>query len=122
MPSVAILGASEDRKKFGNRAVRAFANQGYTVYPVHPKAKVIEGLRVYPSILDIPVSSVDKVSVYLAPEIGITLLEQILKKKPKELWLNPGAESAELINKAKALGLNVIAACSIVAIGENPSS
>ena len=47
MPTVAILGASADRSKFGNKAVRAFLARGYTVYPVNPKGGEIEGLAAY---------------------------------------------------------------------------
>ena len=54
MPTVAILGASADRSKFGNKAVRAFLARGYTVYPVNPKGGDVEGLPVYKSLADIP--------------------------------------------------------------------
>src|SRR5262245_42081760 len=119
--TIAIVGASADRRKFGNRAVRAYARQGWEVFPVNPHEERIEGLRVFRSIADIPVSQLDCVSLYLQPEIGLQVLEEIARRPPRELWLNPGAESPELIARAEALGLNVVAACSIVAIGEDPS-
>lgn len=63
--SVAIIGASNDRNKFGNKAVRAFKQQGFAVYPVNLTEKQIEGLPSFKSISDIPVRP-DVVSVYLA--------------------------------------------------------
>jgi len=120
MPSVAILGASQDRAKFGNKAVRAFVAKGYTVYPVNPKEAEIEGLKAYRSILDIPVAELDMVSVYLPPAVGLKVVDEVARKKVHELWLNPGSESPELIAKAEKLGLNVIPACSIVGIGDSP--
>lgn len=122
MPSIIILGASADRAKFGNKAVRVFRDKGYTVYPVNPKEKTIEGLTAYASIADVPVKIVDMVSVYLPPAVGLKAIEEVAKIRAVEVWLNPGAESDELIEKAEKLGLNVIAACSIVGAGASPSS
>ena len=120
MSSIAIIGASSDRNKFGNKAVRSYVKQGWTVYPVNPKETTIEELRVYPSIRDVP-QPVDRVSVYLPPAIGMTILEDIAAIKPAELFFNPGSESEELVNKAMELGLMPAVACSIVDIGLSPT-
>ena len=119
MKSVVILGASTNRQKFGNKAVRAFVEQGYTVYPVNPRETVIEGLAVYPDLASVPVRP-DRISVYLPPAVTLGLLPQIAAKGCDELWLNPGAESDAVVAEAERLGLNVIQACSIVAIGMSP--
>ncbi len=121
MPNIVIIGASSDRAKFGNKAVRAYVKQGFTVYPIHPKETEIEGVKVYKSILDVPEKEIDRVSFYLAPQIGMKVIEEVAKKKVGEVWLNPGAESNELVDKAEKLGLNVICACSIIDVGEMPS-
>ena len=120
MPQVvAVVGASRDRRKFGNKAVRAYQQQGHKVYPVHLTETVIEGLPAYKSILDVP-ERPDMVSVYLHPEQLQAVLPDIAIKGCDELWLNPGAESPEIIAEAERLGLNVIQACSIVDIGVSP--
>jgi hypothetical protein len=119
MKTVAIIGASNDRSKYGNKAVRAFLEQGYKVYPVNPKETEIEGLPVFKSIADVP-GRPDMVSVYLPPEIMLSLLPEIAAKGCDELWINPGAESDEVIAEAERLGLNVIQACSIVGVGVSP--
>jgi uncharacterized protein len=119
MPSVAVIGASNAPQKFGNKAVRAYLRQGWTVYPVNPNEKTVEGLPVYPTIADIP-GRVDRVSMYVPPAVGITLLEAIKAKGSTELFLNPGSESDELVERASSLGLDPIQACSIVDIGERP--
>ena len=121
MPTVAILGASADHAKFGNKAVRAFLAKGYTVYPVNPKGGEIEGLPVRHSLADIsPDVKLDRISVYLPPAVGLKMLPQIVARGCKELWLNPGSESDELVAAAEKQGLNVIQACSIVAVGISP--
>ncbi len=66
---VAIVGASRDRDKFGNKAVRAFARRGFRVVPVHPTETEIEGHRAYRSVLDIP-GRVDMVSLYVPPRLA----------------------------------------------------
>jgi len=121
MRTVAILGASADRNKYGNKAVRAFHRQGYTVYPVNPRENEIEGLPVYPSIAALPVRP-EMVSVYLRPQILLKVLPEIAAKGCDELWLNPGTESDEVLAEAERLGLNTIQACSIVAVGMSPGA
>ena len=111
--TVAIVGASADRSKFSNKSIHAHLNAGYEVFPVHPREETIEGLKVYRSVLDIPVS-LDRVSLYLPPAIGINVLDEIARKGCRELWVNPGAESPELMEKAGSLGLNTIYACSLI--------
>jgi len=121
MPTVAIIGASSDRTKFGNKAVRAFLAKGYIVYPVNPKGGEIEGLPVRHSLADIPPDvKLDRISVYLPPPVGLKMLPQIVARGCKELWLNPGSESDELVAAAEKQGLNGIQACSIVAVGMSP--
>jgi hypothetical protein len=121
MPTVAILGASADRSKFGNKAVRAFVARRYDVYPVNPKGGEVEGLPAYASLAAIPADvKLDRISVYLPPAVGLKVLPEIAARGCDELWLNPGSESEELVAEAERLGLNVIQACSIVAVGMSP--
>jgi predicted CoA-binding protein len=120
MKTVAIIGASSDGAKYGNKAVRAFMQQGYKVYPVNLHETEIEGLPAFKSIRDVP-GRPDMVSVYLRPNILLKVLPEIAAKGCDELWLNPGTESDEVLMEAERLGLNVIQACSIVGVGVSPS-
>jgi uncharacterized protein len=116
---VAVVGASSDRSKFGNKALRAFKAEGYTVVPVNPNELEVEGMKTYPTVLDFP-QPIDMATVYVPPDIGITLLPQFEQKGIPEIWMNPGAESDELLAEARRRNLNVIAACSIIGIGRSP--
>lgn len=116
MKTVAIIGASANPHKYGNKAVRAFLGQGYTVYPVNPASETIEGLPVFKTIAALPVRP-ELVSVYLPPEITLKVLPEIAARGCDELWLNPGTESDDVLAEAERLKLNVIQACSIVGVG-----
>ncbi len=120
MKTVAIIGASTDPHKFGNKAVRAFLQQGYTVYPVNPNEAVVEDIEAYKSIRDVP-ERPKMISVYVPPQVLVKLLPDIAARGCDELWLNPGTESDEVLAEAERLKLNVVQACSIVAIGVSPS-
>ncbi len=118
---VAVIGASSNRLKFGNRAVRAFRRQGYTVVPINPHEREVEGLTTYKSVLDVP-GVIDMATLYVPPEIGEQVIDEIARKRIAEVWLNPGAESDALIARARALEIQPVVACSIIGIGENPYS
>jgi uncharacterized protein len=118
--TVAVVGASSNRRKFGNKALRAFQAEGYTVIPINPNEPEVEGIPTYPSVLDVP-QKIDMATVYVQPEVARTLLAEFERKAIAEIWINPGAESDELLAEARRRKLNVIAACSIVGIGRSPS-
>lgn len=118
--TVAIVGASTDRSKYGNKSVRAHAVRGWSVYPIHPTASHIEGLRAYPSLAAVPVR-LNRVSLYLPPAVGLTVLPDVAAAAPDEFFVNPGAESDELLARARDLGLDPILACSIVDLGASPA-
>lgn len=117
--TVAVLGASADRTKYSNKAVRAYHAQGWKVFPVNPRGGLIEGFRVHATLAEIP-QKIMRVTIYLPPEIGIKTLPDIAAKKPDEFIVNPGAESDALVEEARRLGLDPILACSIVEIGRSP--
>jgi predicted CoA-binding protein len=118
---VAVVGASRDRRKFGNKAVRAFLNQGYDVIPINPRGGEIEGLAAYPSVLDVP-RPIQLATVYVQPHIGTRVMKEIAQKGIEEVWLNPGADETAVVACARELGLDPILECSIVGIGESPAS
>lgn len=121
---VAVIGASENRAKFGNKAVRAFRQAGHDVIPINPRcagvARPIEGLQAYSSVADIP-GPVDVATLYVHPAVGERVLEEIAAKGVRELWVNPGAESDSLLRRAQTLGLDARLQCSILAIDESPA-
>lgn len=117
--TVAVIGASSNRYKFGNKALRAFQSQGYTVLAINPNETAVEGLTTYPSVLAVP-GPIDMATLYVPGDVGVKVMEDIAKKGIPEVWLNPGADDDAVVERAQALGVKVIQACSIMAIGESP--
>jgi predicted CoA-binding protein len=79
----------------------------------------VEGLRTYPSVVDVP-GSIDMATVYVQPEVVLRLLDDFERKGIGEIWVNPGAESDQLMAEARRRKLNMIYACSIIGIGRSP--
>lgn len=119
MPVIAVIGASSRRHKFGNKALRAFRARGFTVVPIHPREREVEGERCYASVLDYP-GPIDEATVYLGADQGLRVVEDIARKGIKVVWLNPGADAPEVVARARALKLDARVACSILAVGESP--
>jgi hypothetical protein len=117
--TVAVIGASSNRSKFGNKALRAYERQGYKVLAINPNEREVEGHPTYASVLDVP-GPIDIATVYVQPEIGVTVMDDLAKKRIPEVWLNPGADDPRVVARARELGLKTILACSIIAIGESP--
>jgi hypothetical protein len=118
--TVAVVGASSNRAKFGNKALRAFQAQGYHVLPINPNEREVEGLKTYPSVLDVP-GPIDMATVYVQPDVTLRLLGEFARKGIPEVWVNPGAEDDEVMADARRRKMHVIFACSIIAIGRSPS-
>lgn len=118
--TIAVIGASSDHSKFGNKCVRAYARKGWTVFPVNPRETEVEGHKAYAKLADIK-EDLDRISVYLAPPVGKKVLPEMAEKGAGEVWFNPGAADAELLKQAEDLGINAVAGCSIVDIGLSPS-
>lgn len=119
MKTVAIIGASSNRGKYGNKALRAFERQGFKVLAINPNEQEVEGHRTYASVLDVP-EPIDMATFYVPGDVGIRVMEDVAKKGIGEVWLNPGADDPEVIDRARALGITPILACSIIGIGDSP--
>ena len=118
--TIAVIGASTDRRKYGNIAVRAFHDKGFTVYPVNLHEQIIEGLFCFASIQEIP-GPVEIATLYIPPEDSALILDEIAGKGIKLIFFNPGAESEETVARAKELGMEPVQGCSLIAAGTSPA-
>lgn len=118
---VAIIGASSHRDKYGNKALRSYAAKGHEVYAINPNEDEVEGYKTYPTVKDVP-EKLDRALLYVPPQVGITLLEGIAQAGVDEIYVNPGAGSPELLARGEELGLRLVQACAIIAIGDSPAN
>jgi predicted CoA-binding protein len=117
--TVAVIGASSNRAKFGNKALRAFEKQGFRVFAINPNEPEVEGHKTYASVLDVP-GPIDMATVYVPGHVGVRVMDDLAKKGVPEVWLNPGADEDAVVARARELGLKTVIACSMIGIGESP--
>lgn len=120
MQTVAVIGASRDRRKFGNKAVRGFLHAGWTVIPINPHDDEIEGLRAWSSVLDVP-GPIDMATLYVPPAVGERIVGEVARRKIPVLWLNPGSDGPGVVRRARELGLEPTVGCSLIAHGVSPA-
>jgi predicted CoA-binding protein len=117
----AVVGASTNREKYGNKVLRAYMEKGLEVHPINPKAEEVEGLASYAGLAELPVK-VRGISVITPPKVTALVVEEAARQGVEYLWMQPGAESPEAVRRAGELGLKVIAdgSCFLVESGVHP--
>ena len=98
--SIALIGASNDRSKYGNKIYRDLRDKGYNVTPINPKEEKIEGDRAYSSIEEMK-ELPDIATFVVPPPVAIRIAQNITNLGIKHLWFQPGSESRELENWLK---------------------
>ena len=119
----AVVGASENRAKYGNKVFRCYLQNGRRAFPVNPHSSSVEGHAAYPTLGDLP-EAVDGVSVITPPDVTERVVEDVAACGIKHLWLQPGAENQRVLERARELGLVTIAggACLLVVLGYRESA
>jgi predicted CoA-binding protein len=114
----AVVGASRDRAKYGNKVLRAYLQQGRDVVAVNPREQEIEGVPCYADIASLP-EPVDGISVITPPKVTESIIAQAAAAGIEHVWLQPGAESEPAISRAENAGMNLIPgdACVLVILG-----
>lgn len=114
----AVVGASTDRDKYGNKVLRAYMQQQRQVYPVNRKAEAVEGLTAFQDIASLPVQP-HAISVITPPNVTEQIVEQAIDAGIKHIWMQPGAESDNAVKRAREAGVNTIAGgpCILVQFG-----
>lgn len=114
----AVAGASTDRAKYGNKVLRCYQQHGRTAIPIHPRETEIEGAACVRDVASLP-KGVHGLSIITPPPITERLVEEAAQAGITRLWMQPGAESPRAIERAKELGLAVIAGgpCLLVVLG-----
>jgi predicted CoA-binding protein len=114
----AVVGASTNRDKYGNKVLRAYLQNGREAFPINPRAEEIEGLKAYPDLASLPVVP-RGISVITPPKITESVVVEAARLGVKYVWMQPGAQSEEAIRKGEEAGLGIIGdgSCALVVMG-----
>lgn len=117
-----VAGASSNRHKYGNKVLRCYLQHGSTAIPIHPSESEVEGQTAFASLDEAP--DIESLSIITPPTVTEEIVDQAVAAGVKHLWMQPGAESAAAIERARAAGLTVIAGgpCLLVVLGFSESS
>lgn len=108
----AVVGASNDRSKFGNRVLRHYLRHGRTPVPVNPRVDTVEGLPAYPDLRAAVAAfpDLDRASIITPPAVTEAVVDEAIALGTiRMLWMQPGAESPAAIARARDAGIEVIA-------------
>jgi predicted CoA-binding protein len=111
---IAVVGASNDPRKFGNIITKDMLRHGYQVFPVNPSESAVAGLTAYPTLADVP-KPVDIVDVVTQPEITLQILKDAEAAGCRLVWLQPGSFDDAVLEAAARTTLSVVDdACILV--------
>jgi predicted CoA-binding protein len=113
MENVAVIGASLNKERYSNRAMKTLIEKGHNAIPVSLDGKDVEGQKGYKSLRDVP-DNIDTVSLYLSPEKQKTVIEDIKTVSPKRVIFSSGAENNSVYKELESKGIEVLEACTIV--------
>lgn len=116
--SFGVVGASTDRSKYGNKVLRCYQMNGLKVVPVNPREVAVEGVPCVASVSDLP-DGVSSISIITPPSVTEKVVEEAIVKGIRNIWMQPGAESAVAVKLCMDAGINVIAdgSCLLVVLG-----
>ena len=88
----AVVGASNNPRKYGYKVLRDLRDAGWKVVPVNPKETEILGLKAYSRLIDIK-AAIDTVIFVVPPAATKKILKDVKALNIKKVWLQPGAAS-----------------------------
>jgi predicted CoA-binding protein len=118
----AVVGASTDRRKYGNKVLRCYLQNDRSVVPVNPHSTSVEGLPAVAALSDMD-RVPDGISVITQPDVTESIVDEAIALGIRHIWMQPGAESGAAIQAAEDAGINVIHSgpCLLVVLGYSES-
>ena len=105
--NIAIVGMSSKSAKFGNLAYKELSKKNFNLYPIHPKARKIDGARCFANFNDIE-DKIDGVLISVQPSVAEKVIKSAHEAGIKNVWLQQGAQSDSAIQFCKDNGINVV--------------
>ena len=113
--SIAFVGATDNPAKYGCVIYRDLKRKGFKVYPVNPQRNTVDGDPAFPNLEELPAKPTI-VNFVVPPSKTLEVLQECLELALTNVWIQPGAESPEVITFLQQSNFNYIAnACIMVA-------
>jgi len=103
----AVVGASTNPEKYGNKVFKELKDAGYRTYPVNPNCVELYGEKCYPNLHSLP-ELPDIVDIVVPPNITEKIVKECKKLGIKKVWMQPGSESEKAIKFCQRNGIEVI--------------
>lgn len=111
----AVVGASENKEKFGWKIYKKLKDKGYTVYPINPNYEMLDGDKCYKNLSELP-QTPDVIDMVVAPKHGMSTIKEASELGIKNIWLQPGTYNDELLALIESENLTAVKACVLVAL------
>jgi predicted CoA-binding protein len=106
----AVVGATNKEDKYGYKIVKVLQENGYSVFPVNPSYREVAGVKCYAGLRDIP-EKIEVVDMVINPQIGVQVMEEVINEGINYVWLQPGARSDDIKQKARENNINFVEDC-----------
>jgi uncharacterized protein len=113
MENVAVVGASPKQDRYSHQAMLLIEECGHNAIPVAPAKKEILGKKVYPALSSVP-CPIDTVTLYVRPSLQASVLDDVIRAKPRRIIFNPGTENPGEYDRLRSAGIDVIEACTLI--------
>lgn len=110
----AVVGANQNREKYGNMIFRKLKTKGYEVYAVNPLYDTVEGEPCYHDLSSLP-KVPEVIDMVVSPKRSKPVLEEAAGLGIKYIWFQPGTFDDETLELARKLNLEAVQACVLVA-------
>jgi predicted CoA-binding protein len=121
LKTLAVVGVSRNKQKFGSMAYLDLKTKGYTVYPVNPKLTEFDGVKCYPSLKAIP-KGVEGAVLVVHPVDADQVVKDAKSAGIKQIWFQQGAESKAAVQFCKQNGMSAITGECIMMFMPNTAS
>ena len=112
-----VLGATVKPERYANIAINKLVEKGHSVLAIGQNTGEVAGVKIYTK--QIPLASIDTVTLYLNPLRQRDYYNYIIETKPKRVIFNPGTENPEFYQLLKSNGIKVEVACTLVLLATN---
>jgi predicted CoA-binding protein len=104
---IAVVGVSQSKQKMGNGIFKGLKENGYTVYPVHPSADMVEGEKAYPNLKALP-EPVESIVIATSPKNVDGVIDEAIAVGIKNIWFQQGPNFSAAVKKAQDAGIETV--------------